>query len=911
MASYEKITNLVDLPVSFSPKTAFPLDSRSMFGSKAEADAAALTAENAGSSNTVYYIGQTITVFENDKVNFYQIQADKSLKEVGTAPVGDDKSISVGDGGVVSIKSYGVEYYKYIAADVIIDNSAGTYTASNLPKGVADGSYIQVGSTWYKYTASSQSWATVTTAPKTSSSYTKTTGWKAGLEPRVVADGDNGTEIAWYEPSTETLEGLSAAINTLDAAVSQNSDSITAVTARAGQLEEKVGINSEGTETGTGLLTDVSDLKEKVGDSTKGLVHDVGENTPGSESGLYREIADLKAADAATNKALSDAKTELNTAIGEKATKATTLAGYGITDAYTKTETNSAISTAVANAAHLKYTIKAKKTDIDITAADADQYIYLVPKTAGKTDDGYDEYMVIDVSGTKKLEKVGDWDMDLSGYATTEALNDALSAYTVKTANTAEFTNTNGEISIKAIPQSKITDLGTDLGKKEDKSNKIDSLKGATSEADKKLKYPSVYAVEVALGDKLNKSDNLIEKQTFDNVIVGKFKGDVLQLDDSKQAQLTDVRNISFTTTSGTSGDPGITFNIEPVNGLWSNIVTVDGENTTTLKDSLDAKVDTTSDKLLIDGDRDILSSFSYNTDESGNSTLSTTSKNVDFSNSSVNASAFSSAVVNAQHISIGGAPNESLLFADIESSYQNSEGQVISKTLQSVLDSKVNTNSDQLLTADQKAAIAYLNFDKTNQKISPNFIDTPTLQVDDMQVISGIELLGDGTFIGVIAKNEVDGETTSLQSVLNNKVNKEAGYGLSKNDYTNADKTKVDKFAIYSGSNTALKDAVTVPGALGVSFSNIIDPATGTKLSDAITASNKIESVKVGGTAITIGEDKSVNIPIGSASALGVVKSSDAKDKVTINADGTMTVNSYNAIKLYVDDTDTLNING
>lgn len=37
-----------------------------------------------------------------------------------------------------------------------------------------------------------------------------------------------------------------------------------------------------------------------------------------------------------------------------KADKATTLEGYGITDAYTKQQTDSAISTAIANADHLK-----------------------------------------------------------------------------------------------------------------------------------------------------------------------------------------------------------------------------------------------------------------------------------------------------------------------------------------------------------------------------------------------------------------------------------------------------------------------------------------------------------------------------------------------------------------------------
>ena len=61
------------------------------------------------------------------------------------------------------------------------------------------------------------------------------------------------------------------------------------------------------------------------------------------------DIATLKG-DASTAgsvaKAVADAKTELTAEIDKKATKATTLGGYGITDAYTKTQVDTAISTA-------------------------------------------------------------------------------------------------------------------------------------------------------------------------------------------------------------------------------------------------------------------------------------------------------------------------------------------------------------------------------------------------------------------------------------------------------------------------------------------------------------------------------------------------------------------------------------
>lgn len=54
---------------------------------------------------------------------------------------------------------------------------------------------------------------------------------------------------------------------------------------------------------------------------------------------------------------------------------------------------------------------------IDLKAADAAQYIYMVPKGTAGTSDKYDEYMVID----GVLEKMGDWKVDLSGYVQKEA----------------------------------------------------------------------------------------------------------------------------------------------------------------------------------------------------------------------------------------------------------------------------------------------------------------------------------------------------------------------------------------------------------------------------------------------------------------------------------------------------------
>lgn len=111
----------------------------------------------------------------------------------------------------------------------------------------------------------------------------------------------------------------------------------------------------------------------------------------------------------------------------------TTLAGFGISDAYTKSQTDSKISSAVANAGHLKRSIVSALPEV----AKADEHtIYMVAKAAGAVGsgdyNGYDEYMLVISGDTKKFEKIGDSAVDLTNYATKayadQSEADALSA---------------------------------------------------------------------------------------------------------------------------------------------------------------------------------------------------------------------------------------------------------------------------------------------------------------------------------------------------------------------------------------------------------------------------------------------------------------------------------------------------
>lgn len=82
----------------------------------------------------------------------------------------------------------------------------------------------------------------------------------------------------------------------------------------------------------------------------------------------------------------------------------------------TSTQVSDTVAKAVAAADHLKRKVVASAAAISTSAADAAQYIYMVPKGTGKDADKYDEYMVID----GVLEKVGGWEVDLTGYVKKE-----------------------------------------------------------------------------------------------------------------------------------------------------------------------------------------------------------------------------------------------------------------------------------------------------------------------------------------------------------------------------------------------------------------------------------------------------------------------------------------------------------
>ena len=147
--------------------------------------------------------------------------------------------------------------------------------------------------------------------------------------------------------------------------------------------------------------------------------------------------------------------TGLDTALGGKADKATTLEGYGITDAYTKTQTDSKIAESIAAADHLKREIVESLPEVE----EADENtIYMVPQGGSTEDPGtstshYNEYMLINGA----FELIGSSKVDLTGYATETFVTNTINALDVAdTAVTNQYVSqvveTDGKIAVTRAP---------------------------------------------------------------------------------------------------------------------------------------------------------------------------------------------------------------------------------------------------------------------------------------------------------------------------------------------------------------------------------------------------------------------------------------------------------------------------
>lgn len=108
MANYnENFSNYLAWAMPFARTGQFPLDRTDLFSSYADAVKYAAGNPADPDSRELYatsYVGQIITVYENDVVTVYKINADRSLGEVGKAVVVDNTTIALTPDGKITIK---------------------------------------------------------------------------------------------------------------------------------------------------------------------------------------------------------------------------------------------------------------------------------------------------------------------------------------------------------------------------------------------------------------------------------------------------------------------------------------------------------------------------------------------------------------------------------------------------------------------------------------------------------------------------------------------------------------------------------------------------------------------------------------------------------------------------------------
>nr|CAI9751475.1 hypothetical protein DGKKSRWO_DGKKSRWO_CDS_0184 [uncultured phage] len=247
MAVISQATANMEFPLQIKRQYAAPIDTTSVFSALEGAGGAKEYAQ----SGATAYVGQIIVVVnqaENTATAYVISDTTGTLTEVGAATLGDDKSISLTD-GTLSLKNFGVQYYKFVPATeeggqatyeltqgfkaglepkVRLLESGGYELAWYEPNpttvegllgddksiSLTDGtlSLKNFGVQYYKFVPATEEGGQAT--------YELTQGFKAGLEPKVRLLESGGYELAWYEPNPTTVEGLQSAVTALQGSVS-------------------------------------------------------------------------------------------------------------------------------------------------------------------------------------------------------------------------------------------------------------------------------------------------------------------------------------------------------------------------------------------------------------------------------------------------------------------------------------------------------------------------------------------------------------------------------------------------------------------------------------------------------------------------------------------------------------------
>ena len=287
---------------------------------------------NYAATDPVAYVGQVLSLVAYDaetakitEVKAYIIKDEAgTVEEVGSATLGDNKTITLEE-GVLSLNNWGQEYYKWI--DPVGEEGEEGYVAGHHEK-----YEMQEGD-----------------------------AWPAGLEPKAATATDGTVVLAWYQPSTTTIEGVSSAIASVQNTVAELATGI-------GSREDAAG-----TETVYGAINKVEEDNAANAEAIEALQEEAAKHLPLAGGTMTGDIILPDASKAASEKVV-DTK----------------------------------IATAIGSAGHLKRAIVEQLPTVE--EAD-DETIYMIkdPLASG---DAYEEFMIIE----GEWAQIGDTSVDLTNY---------------------------------------------------------------------------------------------------------------------------------------------------------------------------------------------------------------------------------------------------------------------------------------------------------------------------------------------------------------------------------------------------------------------------------------------------------------------------------------------------------------
>lgn len=289
--------------------------------------------KNYAATDPVAYVGQVLSLVAYDaetakitEVKAYIIKDEAgNIEEVGSATLGDNKTIALEE-GVLSLNNWGKEYYKWV--DPVGEEGEEGYVAGHHEK-----YEMQEGDTW-----------------------------PAGLEPKAATAADGTVVLAWYQPSTVTIQGVSSAIASVQNTVAE-------LTAGIGSREDEAGA-----ETVYGAINKVEEDNAANAEAIKGLQEAQDDYLPLAGGTMTGDIILPDESKAASEKVV-DTK----------------------------------IAAAIGSAGHLKRAIVDALPAVE--EADADT-IYMVKDVLTLEGDKYEEFMVIE----GEWAQIGDTSVDLTNY---------------------------------------------------------------------------------------------------------------------------------------------------------------------------------------------------------------------------------------------------------------------------------------------------------------------------------------------------------------------------------------------------------------------------------------------------------------------------------------------------------------